>query len=110
MKAFNKLLFTLLLSISWLSFASAQYCTGGGPTSANDSNVDLTVDFTDRESMTNNEYYPWPLEKEAINLKLKEVAKTFYELVNSLYSFIYVPVEVNTSSFTKLENTDLQKL
>ena len=32
------------------------------------SKVDMTVDFKDRESMTNTEYYPWPLEKDNINL------------------------------------------
>ncbi|WP_338733927.1 CocE/NonD family hydrolase [Mangrovimonas cancribranchiae] len=36
---------------------------------ANSSKVDLTVDLKDRESMTNTEYYPWPLEKDNINLK-----------------------------------------
>ena len=39
MKSLNKLLFSLLLSVSWLSFASAQYCSGG-PTSPADSNVE----------------------------------------------------------------------
>lgn len=33
------------------------------------SNVEMTVDFKDRKSMTNTEYYPWPLEREEINLK-----------------------------------------
>lgn len=32
------------------------------------SKVHMTVDFKDRESMTNTEYYPWPLEKDNINL------------------------------------------
>ncbi|MFY0630924.1 MAG: hypothetical protein JXR05_11120 [Flavobacteriaceae bacterium] len=32
------------------------------------SKVDLTVDFKDRKSMSNTEYYPWPLEREKINL------------------------------------------
>ena len=36
---------------------------------ANDSKVDLTIDFKDRESMNNTDYYPWPLEKDKINLK-----------------------------------------
>lgn len=36
---------------------------------ANPSKVDLIVDFKDRESMNNTEYYPWPLEKDNINLK-----------------------------------------
>ncbi|MAB47673.1 MAG: hypothetical protein CMC05_03485 [Flavobacteriaceae bacterium] len=36
---------------------------------ANPSKVDMTVDFKDRESMNNTEYYPWPLEKDNINLK-----------------------------------------
>ena len=36
---------------------------------ANPSKVDMTVDFKDRESMNNTEYYPWPLEKDNVNLK-----------------------------------------
>ena len=32
------------------------------------SKIDMKVDFKDRESMTNTEYYPWPLEKDNINL------------------------------------------
>tara|TARA_R110002073_G_scaffold128999_3_gene275095 strand:- start:51359 stop:53581 length:2223 start_codon:yes stop_codon:yes gene_type:complete len=36
---------------------------------ANSSKVDLNVDFKDRKSMNNTEYYPWPLEREKINLK-----------------------------------------
>lgn len=36
---------------------------------ANAAKIELTVDFKDRKSMTNTEYYPWPLEKENINLK-----------------------------------------
>ena len=36
---------------------------------ANTSKVELTVDFKDRRSMNNTEYYPWPLEKDNINLK-----------------------------------------
>jgi predicted acyl esterase len=36
---------------------------------ANEAKIELTVDFKDRKSMTNTEYYPWPLEKENINLK-----------------------------------------
>ncbi|WP_282112899.1 CocE/NonD family hydrolase [Maribacter stanieri] len=36
---------------------------------SNASKISLTVDFKDRESMTNTGYYPWPLEKESINLK-----------------------------------------
>ncbi|MEP3371711.1 CocE/NonD family hydrolase [Maribacter dokdonensis] len=32
------------------------------------SKVHMIVDFKDRESMTNTEYYPWPLEKDNINL------------------------------------------
>lgn len=35
----------------------------------NTSNIDMIVDFKDRKNMTNTEYYPWPLEKESINLK-----------------------------------------
>lgn len=35
----------------------------------NASKIEMTVDFKDRKNMTNTEYYPWPLEKENINLK-----------------------------------------
>lgn len=35
----------------------------------NASKIEMTVDFKDRKNMTNTEYYPWPLEKESINLK-----------------------------------------
>ncbi|WCO03177.1 CocE/NonD family hydrolase [Psychroserpens ponticola] len=35
----------------------------------NNSEIQMSVDFKDRESMTNTDYYPWPLEKENINLK-----------------------------------------
>lgn len=35
----------------------------------NASEIEMTVDFKDRESITNTEYYPWPLEREQINLK-----------------------------------------
>ena len=40
----------------------------GLKSNANPSKVNMTVDFKDRESMTNTEYYPWPLEKDNINL------------------------------------------
>tara|TARA_R110002110_G_scaffold58543_2_gene166269 strand:+ start:849 stop:3065 length:2217 start_codon:yes stop_codon:yes gene_type:complete len=36
---------------------------------ANSSVIAMNVDFKDRESMNNNDYYPWPLEREEINLK-----------------------------------------
>jgi len=36
---------------------------------ANASKVEMTVDFKDRKSMTNTDYYPWPLERDQINLK-----------------------------------------
>ena len=36
---------------------------------ANSSKINLAIDFKDRESMNNTEYYPWPLEKENINVK-----------------------------------------
>lgn len=35
---------------------------------ANPSEIEMVIDFKDRESMTNTEYYPWPLEKDNINL------------------------------------------
>lgn len=34
----------------------------------NNSEIEMKVDFKDRESMNNTEYYPWPLEREQINL------------------------------------------
>jgi|TARA_R110002051_G_scaffold294671_1_gene360163 hypothetical protein len=36
---------------------------------ANPSEIEMVIDFKDRESMTNTEYYPWPLEKDNINFK-----------------------------------------
>lgn len=36
---------------------------------ANNSKVAMNVDFKDRNSMNNTDYYPWPLEKDNINLK-----------------------------------------
>ncbi len=36
---------------------------------ANSSEIEMKVDFKDRESMNNPEYYPWPLERKQINLK-----------------------------------------
>ena len=33
------------------------------------SKIDLIVDFKDRKTMNNTDYYPWPLEKDNINLK-----------------------------------------
>lgn len=35
----------------------------------NNSEIQMSVDFKDRESMNNTGYYPWPLEKENINIK-----------------------------------------
>ena len=35
----------------------------------NSSKLDLIVDFKDRKTMNNTEYYPWPLERKKINLK-----------------------------------------
>jgi len=35
----------------------------------NSSKIDMIIDFKDRKSMSNTEYYPWPLEKDNINLK-----------------------------------------
>ncbi|WP_178988731.1 CocE/NonD family hydrolase [Winogradskyella schleiferi] len=36
---------------------------------ANNSEIQMSIDFKDRKSMTNTDYYPWPLKKENINLK-----------------------------------------
>ncbi|WP_405564761.1 CocE/NonD family hydrolase [Polaribacter sp. Asnod6-C07] len=38
-------------------------------TKATNSEVSMSVDFKDRKSMTNTDYYPWPLEREQINVK-----------------------------------------
>jgi putative CocE/NonD family hydrolase len=56
---------------------------------ANASKVEMTVDFKDRKSMTNTEYYPWPLERESINLKdgLVFKSETLNEAVNINGSF-----------------------
>ncbi len=35
----------------------------------NESEISLSVDFKDRSTMTNMEYYPWPLERDNINLE-----------------------------------------
>jgi len=35
---------------------------------SNASKIKMSVDFKDRKSMSNTEYYPWPLEKDNINL------------------------------------------
>ncbi|MFK5983679.1 MAG: CocE/NonD family hydrolase [Flavobacteriaceae bacterium] len=36
---------------------------------ANSSSIEMNVDFKDRENMNNTDYYPWPLERNEINLK-----------------------------------------
>lgn len=36
---------------------------------ANNSEIEMSIDFKDRKNMTNTDYYPWPLKKENINLK-----------------------------------------
>ncbi|MCF8272686.1 MAG: CocE/NonD family hydrolase [Flavobacteriaceae bacterium] len=38
-------------------------------TKENQSKIELNVDFKDRDSMNNADYYPWPLERKEINLK-----------------------------------------
>jgi putative CocE/NonD family hydrolase len=35
----------------------------------NSTEIELEVDFKERETMSNTEYYPWPLERESINFK-----------------------------------------
>jgi hypothetical protein len=35
----------------------------------NNSEIQMSVDFKDRKTMNNTDYYPWPLEKDNINLK-----------------------------------------
>ena len=41
----------------------------GLKSNANPSEIEMVIDFKDRENMNNIEYYPWPLEKDNINLK-----------------------------------------
>lgn len=41
----------------------------GLKSNVNPSEIEMVIDFKDRESMNNTEYYPWPLEKDNINLK-----------------------------------------
>ena len=38
-------------------------------TKATNSEVSMSVDFKDRKTMNNTDYYPWPLEREQINVK-----------------------------------------
>ncbi|WP_299095398.1 CocE/NonD family hydrolase [uncultured Winogradskyella sp.] len=40
----------------------------GLKSNVNPSEIEMVIDFKDRESMNNTEYYPWPLEKDNINL------------------------------------------
>jgi putative CocE/NonD family hydrolase len=62
----------------------------------NSSKVDMTVDFKDRKRMTNTEYYPWPLEKESINLKDGLIFKS---------EALHEDVIINGSFFGNLEFT-----
>jgi predicted acyl esterase len=56
----------------------------------------MTVDFKDRKRMTNTEYYPWPLEKESINLKDGLIFKS---------EALHEDVIINGSFFGNLEFT-----
>ncbi|KOY53121.1 CocE/NonD family hydrolase [Polaribacter dokdonensis] len=38
-------------------------------TKSNNSEVSMSIDFKDRKTMNNTDYYPWPLEKDNINVK-----------------------------------------
>ena len=38
-------------------------------TKANRSKISMSVDFKDRKTMNNTDYYPWPLERKQINVK-----------------------------------------
>jgi predicted ATP-dependent endonuclease of OLD family len=42
--------------------------------------------------------------------ELQKYFKGFYEYVNSHYSYIYIPVETDVQTYTKLETQDMQKL
>jgi len=38
-------------------------------TKANNSEIQMSIDFKNRKTMNNTDYYPWPLERDQINLK-----------------------------------------
>jgi predicted ATPase len=42
--------------------------------------------------------------------ELQKFFKGFYEYLNSHYSYIYIPVETDVQTYTKLETQDMQKL
>lgn len=42
--------------------------------------------------------------------ELQKFFKGFYEYINSHYSYIYIPVETDVQTYTKLETQDMQKL
>lgn len=42
--------------------------------------------------------------------ELQRFFKGFYEYINSHYSYIYIPVETDVQTYTKLETQDMQKL
>ncbi|WP_231424961.1 AAA family ATPase [Pedobacter sp. Leaf250] len=44
------------------------------------------------------------------DLELQKYFKGFYEYLNSHYSYIYIPVETDVQTYTKLETQDMQKL
>ena len=44
------------------------------------------------------------------DLELQKFFKGFYEYINSHYSYIYIPVETDVQTYTKLETQDMQKL
>ncbi|TDO96640.1 AAA family ATPase [Flavobacterium sp. 245] len=48
--------------------------------------------------------------KEYEDTELQRYFKGFYEYINSHYSYIYIPVETDVQTYTKLETQDMQKL
>ena len=44
------------------------------------------------------------------DIELQKFFKGFYEYINSHYSYIYIPVETDVQTYTKLETQDMQKL
>lgn len=44
------------------------------------------------------------------DVELQKFFKGFFEYINSHYSYIYIPVETDVQTYTKLETQDMQKL
>ena len=51
------------------------------------------------------------IEREAVNKELdKQDWKAFITTLKSLYSYVYLPVEIDIESFTKIETNEMQKI